>query len=1809
MANPITRQQALKQVESFLASKGKVYRAPSRRSSSVDNTESGEYYYVFNIGKEEGYVIASGDDCAPAILGYSDKGYIGDSIPDNMRGWLDEYKSQIQYMQENGISYSGSVTSDNPTIAPLLTTTWNQGDPYNINCPDFFTYGKCVTGCVATAMAQVMYYHRHSSVTQTTTEIPAYVCKTNWHTSTETLGHISVNAIPAGSIIDWDNMLNAYTGTSTSVQKQAIANLMAYCGASVKMEYRNSANGGSGAASEDVPVALKKYFDYNEDISLEYRENYTTDDAWNSLIYSELSKGNPVYYSGLNSSSGHAFVCDGYDGNGYFHINWGWGGQSDGNFLLSALDPSSQGIGGSSSGYNQNQTALIGAIPNGEIVKLTTHDLLLTGSTSFQIGSSSSVSVPVRLILKNSNDATYNFDYAIGLYSYGNFVEVLQNLGTYNNLSSGSQMTRNVNLSINTNLADGTYQLIPLSKKAGADKWQKNLNSSEKFITLVKRDGAMTFCVGTPSISGTIINFADANVKNLCVQNWDTNGDGELSTEEAAVVTDLGTIFKSNYDITSFEELEYFTGLTSIASSAFRYCSVLTSITIPSGVTSIGNYALSSCTALTTIKVADGNTVFDSRNNCNAIIKKSDNTLIAGCKNTVIPSSVTSIGSSAFLGCSTLSSIIIPSSVTSIGSSAFSSCSALTSINIPNSVTSIGSSTFSYCYALSSINIPNSVTSIGSSAFSGCSALTSITIPSSVTSIGSSAFSYCSALTSITIPSNVTSIGDNPFRSCDALATITVASTNTAYDSRDNCNAIIRKSDNTLITGCKNTVIPNNVTSIGNYAFSGYKNFTSIIIPSSVTSIGSSAFAYCSELTSIDIPSSVTSIGSSAFSSCSALTSITIPGNVTSIGSFAFSGCSNLTSVTVGMSVPVSINQYVFSNRANATLYVPKGSKFAYEAADYWKEFKQIEEYTDDAIINFADANVKSLCVQNWDTNGDGELSMSEAAAVTDVGSKFRNNGNITSFEELEYFTGLTSIGSSAFRYCSALTSITIPSNVISIGNYALEGCTALTTIKVIDGNTIFDSRNNCNAIIKKSDNTLIVGCKNTVIPSGVTSIGNYAFYNCSGLSSITIPSSVTSIGNSAFFGCNSLTTIAIPSSVTTIEGFAFMNCSGLSSFTIPNNVTSIGSCAFRGCRSLTSINIPSSVTSIDSSVFAGCSALATITVASNNTVYDSRNNCNAIIRKSDNTLISGCKNTVIPDNITSIYNYAFRDCSNLSSIIIPDGVTTIGTYAFSGCSSLISIIIPNGVISISDFTFGDCTALSSITLPKSITSIQSNAFYQCSNLTSVTVEMPAPVAITDRVFNNRTNATLYVPYGSKAAYESADYWKEFMEIVEINNDNEPSEIEVTDISKIDNVIYIEETEVRAGTQATISLKMKNTKDIRGFQFDLYLPEGVTAVKSAKGKIQGALSDGRLPDEDEHTLTLSEQPDGAIRFLCSSQFEETFTGTDGEIATLQVNVADNMEDGDYAIQLKDVKLTENDISKFYLTDLVTQKLTVITYISGDISGDGKVDVTDYTGVANHIHGKTPTGFNAKAADVNTDNAIDVLDYTGIANIIHTGSVHGSNHARLALSPNDNPLEVTDISNMNNVIYITPFTATAGSEEYSISINMKNTADIRGFQLDLYLPEGVTALKSAKGRIQGTLNAGRLPEEDEHELTLSEQPDGAIRFLCSSLYEETFTGNDGEIATLKVKVDSEMPTGDYAVILKDVKLTENDISIYYFTEQVNTTMTIDGKATGISQNKHDAATNNQWYTLDGRKIGKNPTEKGVYIKNDRKKVIR
>ena len=306
----------------------------------------------------------------------------------------------------------------------------------------------------------------------------------------------------------------------------------------------------------------------------------------------------------------------------------------------------------------------------------------------------------------------------------------------------------------------------------------------------------------------------------------------------------------------------------------------------------------------------------------------------------------------------------------------------------------------------------------------------------------------------------------------------------------------------------------------------------------------------------------------------------------------------------------------------------------------------------------------------------------------------------------------------------------------------------------------------------------------------------------------------VTSIGYCAFLYCFGLTTVVIPNSVTSIGKESFNGCSGLTSVEIPSSVTSIGGMAFSNCIGLTSIEIPSSVASIGNSAFDGCSGLTSIVVESGNVVYDSRNNCNAIIEKASNTLIAGCKNTKIPSSVTSIDSFAFGGCDGLTSIEIPSSVTSIGDYAFGGCRGLTSVEIPSSVTSIGRYAFSDCRGLTSVVIPSSVTSIEDyafascrgltsivipssvtcigngafedcsgltsvvipssvtsigyDAFYRCSGLTSITSYITEVFETGSDAFYTCKNATLYVPYGLVSTYQSTADWNSIKKIEEI---------------------------------------------------------------------------------------------------------------------------------------------------------------------------------------------------------------------------------------------------------------------------------------------------------------------------------------------------------------------------------------------------------------------------------------------------------
>lgn len=347
-ARTLTPEQALARALSNDNTTATAHRAPMKKTPVMTLGETDvPAIYIFDQGAQ-GYLIVSADDVAAPVLGYSSTGTIDpENIPDNMRWWLSQYEAEIAAARSNGEeSYDESSRPTRTPIEPLLKTTWDQGTPYSTYCP-MLDGERTVTGCVATAMAQVMNYHKWPE--KFNADFSYW-----WDSGLSTLSWKQEDVT-----LDWANMLDSYKVDYTPEQADAVALLMRACGYSVDMDYNIAMVGGSGTSSLFVLDALVNTFDYDKGASVAFRKFYSLAE-WENLIYHNLANCGPTVYSGSNASIGHCFVCDGYSTDGYFHFNWGWSGSSDGYFLLTALNPTSQGIGGSNSGYNIDQTVTLG---------------------------------------------------------------------------------------------------------------------------------------------------------------------------------------------------------------------------------------------------------------------------------------------------------------------------------------------------------------------------------------------------------------------------------------------------------------------------------------------------------------------------------------------------------------------------------------------------------------------------------------------------------------------------------------------------------------------------------------------------------------------------------------------------------------------------------------------------------------------------------------------------------------------------------------------------------------------------------------------------------------------------------------------------------------------------------------------------------------------------------------------------------------------------------------------------------------------------------------------------------------------------------------------------------------------------------------------------------------------------------------------------------------------------------------------------------------------------------------------------------
>lgn len=490
----------------------------------------------------------------------------------------------------------------------------------------------------------------------------------------------------------------------------------------------------------------------------------------------------------------------------------------------------------------------------------------------------------------------------------------------------------------------------------------------------------------------------------------------------------------------------------------------------------------------------------------------------------------------------------------------------------------------------------------------------------------------------------------------------------------------------TIPSTVSNEGVQYTVTAIGSSAFRASTGLTSVSIPNTVNTIGYASFFNCTGLTTITIPNSVTSIESFAFRN-SGLTEVTVPNSVTLLNSQAFQGCTSLRHATLPEGLTVITAGLFYQCTSLESITIPEGvisiSMYAFR------------DCTSLAEINIPsstlDIDTEAFINTLWLDNQPNGVVYAGKVAFTYKGSM--PNGTFLTLRN-----DTRSIGHGAFSYRSGLIGITIPASVVFVGTNCIAGCVNLTTIQVESGNSVYDSRNNCNAIIETATNQLIAGCLNTTIPTSVTSIGDYAFCDCHNLTSINLHNNITSIGQWAFLGCD-----------------------------------------------LTQLKIPASVTSIGEYAFGGCDHIATITVDSRNPVYDSRDNCNAIIETASNTLVSGCTNSFIPTSVTAIGTAAFYMQHQLSHLIIPASITSVGYVAF--------LYIPNLKTVISEAT----------TPPSSMSSFYYETYEQ---------------------------GKLYVPRASINAYSNDEWWSRFVDIRAIedlvNGDiDDDGELTINDVAML----------------------------------------------------------------------------------------------------------------------------------------------------------------------------------------------------------------------------------------------------------------------------------------------------------------------------------------------------------------------------------------------------------------------------------------
>lgn len=1063
------------------------------------------------------------------------------------------------------------------------------------------------------------------------------------------------------------------------------------------------------------------------------------------------------------------------------------------------------------------------------------------------------------------------------------------------------------------------------------------------------------------------------------------------------------------------------------------------------------------------------------------------------------------------------------------------------------------------------------VTSVGDNAFRGCTSLASITLPSSVTSIGEYAFYDCENLTKVVLPSSIESIGAYAFsgatRNIKDLYTFAMQPAHlfasTFYTSLySNATLYVPYNSAALYKSADYWKDFADIDELGYFEANGFyysvssaANFACEIVKSAVeysgdvkipasavyngttytvTGIGEEAFCDLASVTSVTIPESVTYIGSKAFAGCLGIKTLTIPENVVSVGDLAFYGCMGVDSIVSKALIAPRISELTFAGLpGNVKLNCP------YEA-DYssWYPYFTVQGGSPSA--------------------GNSTISFSSNDGLP--GERVGNH-NIwesplcyfdTSMQRIRFTVLESNRGSTSENLYNGFPLVAIS----EIELYDMNGTKIAYSTESVTTNSLATNEGSLSALCD----------------------GDYSTYYHSTwkAGSGSVPDDYVYIDVVLPYALNSIKIKMVGRDLAKYDN-DLLPVSMVVSCDAGSRTIEEGCCG-------------------DSAFWSICNGTLLITGSGvvSSTPWSSRS--------------GGVKNVVVEEGITILPAYIFNNYINLQCVSLPSTLTMIGNEAFKGCSNLASVITAATVVpSLGSDVFDGISENAILTIPTGSDYSSWEQYFSAfkgNNGEALKVLLADAQVLLDNSVEG-DNVGEYVK-GSKAALQavindvSANLSDSMLDKdVELftNQINAAVEIFKQRVNvKCTNSIKLDNIKTRAGKQEVVSVYLNNVAEITGLQFDVFLPDGVTFAIDDDGYELIELVTERTTVR-KHTFENTVQSDGSMRILCYSNSNAIFSGNNGAVLSMTLNVAEEMAEGDYVVDIKNIVLTESGGTTKYEIPIISSYIAVESHIMGDINGDGSIDVADISGLVSIILGTDAQAVNVKAADINNDGSIDVADISGIVSVILGVKETSSEIAKTKLA--------TRAAVEGNTLFIEPFVISAG-EEKEIEVLMSNPGDaFTGLQFDFVLPEGIEVVTDDDYYL---IDLGSRTNTRKHvSPEASVQEDGSLRVLTYSNKNELFKGESGDVLVITVKAADNLDDGCYELKLKNIVLSRAD-GTKDTPADTTAIITVGENVTGVDDvlvdvNKAD----NVIYDLSGRAV-ENPT-KGFYISNGKKIIVR